>query len=179
MPAGMPTPLTPMFPPGGFRIPTAAKTFVDSVLLRRKAPVTEKNFTPEELKAMQQLTSTAPATNRTGKRGVVDYNSYWSMGDAGNIPAGLDSMKTPVGNVKTTLGQFNYAHDTEGGTTITDTYDFNGGSWPSNLPFLDKVRQAMADPYHALRMTGGTLLNAEDGQGRPVKIALAPANPHR
>ena len=179
MPAGMPSPLGPIVAPGGFRIPTAAKTFVDSVLLKKKGMITEKDFTPAELKVMQQLTRDAPNTNRTGKRGVVDYNSYWSMGDAGNIPAGLDSMKTPVGNVKTTLGQFNYAHDTEGGTTITDTYDFNGGSWPSNLPFLDKVRQAMADPYHALRMTGGTLLNAEDGEGRPVKISLAPTNPHR
>ena len=168
------------------RAPTAARTFVDSVVLGNKAPITEANFAPAELEAMRTLTQNAttpitynetPTTERTivGKPGAVTYNTYHAAFGEQNPPLGLGTMNTPQGNVKTSLGQFNYKRASDGSTIITDKYKFNpsmaGPMW-EDMSLMDKASWVKNDPYGALRAYGETVL--PQGTGRNVNVKLPP-----
>jgi hypothetical protein len=108
-------------------LPTSGRTFVETTQGNRD-PITESNFSPEELSVLRQLIES------TGGRGNVQYDDYekfmrQQQQEKGTIPASITpgplSILDPIGNVQTTLGRFNYARDAEGNLVITDKYDFN------------------------------------------------------
>jgi hypothetical protein len=139
--------------------PTAAKTLIETAQ-GNKEPITEKNFTPEELKILQKLIES------TNEKGNVQYPDYYQLmkkqqKEKGTIPASfmpsITSMLDPIGNIQTTLGRFTYSRDADGNLIIVDKYDFNK---PSNLGGM----------YGLLRNYAGEKIPT--GSGRDVKINL-------
>jgi len=121
---------------------------------------TKKNFTPEELAALQRLIAS------TNERGDVQYPDYYNLmtkerKEKGTIPASLMpsilSMADPIGNLQTTLGRFTYSRDADGNLIVVDKYDFNK---PSNLGGM----------YGLLRNYAGEKIPT--GFGRDVRINL-------
>lgn len=139
--------------------PTAAKTLIETAQ-GNKEPITEKNFTAEELKILQKLIAS------TNERGDVQYPDYYNLmtkerKEKGTIPASLMpsilSMADPIGNLQTTLGRFTYSRDADGNLIVVDKYDFNK---PSNIGGM----------YGLLRNYAGEKIPT--GSGRDVKINL-------
>ena len=139
--------------------PTSAKTLIETAQ-GNKEPITEKNFTPEELVALQKLIAS------TNERGDVQYPDYYNLmtkerKEKGTIPASLMpsilSMADPIGNLQTTLGRFTYSRDADGNLIVVDKYDFNK---PSNLGGM----------YGLLRNYAGEKIPT--GFGRDVRINL-------
>lgn len=143
--------------------PTAGRTFVSSMQGVR-SPITERSFTPEELTAMQRLVAL-----RGGESGSIHYSDY-DTAYPENPGNALSALRSPEGNVRTTLGQFTYRYDPQrGGYEIRDAYDFNrvkGGA--------EQTAEAMSlSPYALARYYGGEML--PEGTGREVRIALPPS----
>jgi len=139
--------------------PTSAKTLIETAQ-GNKDPITEKNFTPEELVALQKLIAS------TNERGDVQYPDYYNLmtkerKEKGTIPASLMpsilSMADPIGNLQTTLGRFTYSRDADGNLIVVDKYDFNK---PSNLGGM----------YGLMRNYAGEKIPT--GFGRDVRINL-------
>lgn len=139
--------------------PTSAKTLIETAQ-GKKDPITEKNFTAEELAALQKLIAS------TNERGDVQYSDYYNLmtkerKEKGTIPASLMpsilSIADPIGNLQTTLGRFSYSRDADGNLIVVDKYDFNK---PSNLGGM----------YGLLRNYAGEKIPT--GFGRDVRINL-------
>jgi len=74
-----------------------------------------------------------------------------------------------VGNVQTTLGQFRYVRDPQGGLRVVDTYDFN----PLNPHLTQEARTGDYGgfgPYGLIREYAGE--KVPPGKGRSVRINL-------
>ena len=93
-------------------LPTPAKLYLESVIGGKRDPITEADFTPEELMEMQKLIGDR-------QQGGISYADYGTAAQPR-----LAGLLTPAGRVATALGQFNYQTGPEG-ATITDEYDFN------------------------------------------------------
>jgi hypothetical protein len=144
--------------------PTAAKTLIETVQ-GNKEPVTEKNFTPEELVALKNLIAL------TNNRGNVQYEDYLNLmkkeqQEKGTIPMSINpsplSVLDPIGNVQTTLGRFTYSRDANGNLVVLDKYDFNP------IPSLSGA-------YGAIRNYAGEKI--PKGSGREVRINLGNTDP--
>ena len=137
-------------------IPTPAKLYWDSVVAGRKDPITESDFSPDELAVMRKMIG-----NKT--QGGITYADY----DPSAQP-GLSGLLTPAGRVVNSLGQFTYDSD-PGGTTVTDAYDFNPVYKDESL--LLKAMQILGTGgFAGLHMIGEDRL--PPGSGRQVKIRL-------
>ena len=139
--------------------PTSAKTLIETVQ-GNKDPITEKNFTPEELTALKNLIET------TSNRGDVQYSDYikfmkQQQEEKGTVPASMGpsvlSVLDPIGNLQTTLGRFTYYRDPEGNLMVVDKYNFNKVTEQSGI-------------YGALRNYAGEKI--PEGAGRDVRINL-------
>lgn len=144
--------------------PTAAKTLIETVQ-GKKEPITEKNFSPEELVALKNLIAL------TNNRGNVQYEDYLNLmkkeqQEKGTIPMSINpstlSLFDPIGNVQTTLGRFTYTRDSKGNLIVVDKYDFNP------IP-------SMSGAYGAIRNYAGEKI--PKGFGREVMINLGNADP--
>jgi hypothetical protein len=100
-----------------------------STLFGNRDQITEKNFNPDELAAMQQAVDRA--AQRTGKteKGSVQYVDY---------PRGeeIGPGYQPVGQ---TLGRFVYEKSPTGQTIITDKYDFYNEGRKANVEKYEKM----------------------------------------
>lgn len=132
-----------------------------STLMGNREPITESNFRPEELAAMQQAVDRAAA--RTGKtqKGSVQYVDY---------PRGEEIGRDfqPVGQ---TLGRFTYEKSPTGQTVITDKYDFYNEGRKANVEKYEKMGRA----EKALSVSGNMLKNLVTGNLRQVPGELADA----
>jgi hypothetical protein len=144
--------------------PTSAKTLIETVQGNRE-PITEKNFTPEELESLKALIA------MTNNRGNVQYSDYTEFmrkmqKEKGTIPASIApnvlSILDPIGNVQTTLGRFKYSRDANGNLIVVDTYDFNP------IP-------SMSGAYGAIRNYATEKI--PKGSGREVMINLGNTDP--
>lgn len=146
---------------------TSGRVFLSTVQGVR-SPITERNFSPDELGAMQRLIQQKGG----GKQGSINYRDYDAV--AGDVDTqGMASMATPLGNVRTTLGQFRYQYDPQQGRyQIQDTYDFNPAS--SSMSMEGKEGGLLLDPkYYAARWYAGETI--PPGEGRDVHVALPPS----
>lgn len=82
---------------------TEERIYTDVVGRGRRDPLTEKDFTPQELSAFRGMVK-----QKGGASGKIDYSDY-----AGH----------PISSW--TLGGFNYNTDQDGNVVISDQYDFN------------------------------------------------------
>ena len=144
--------------------PTAGRIFLESMQGKR-GPITEDDFSPEELNNLRQLISS------TEGRGNVQYKDYVKQKKKllsegkfvfADLPPSILAVTNPLGNTAATLGRFNYAKDSQGNLRVTDNYDFN----PTNY---DQTSAAYS-PFGALRVYAGEKM--PPGTGRPVNINL-------
>ena len=144
--------------------PTAAKTLIETVQ-GNKEPITEKNFSPEELVALRNLIAL------TNNKGDVQYSDYLNLmkkeqQEKGTIPMSINpsplSVLDPIGNLQTTLGRFTYSRDSNGNLIVVDKYDFNP------IP-------SFSGAYGAIRNYAGEKIPR--GSGREVMINLGNADP--
>tara|TARA_R110001632_G_scaffold37955_1_gene95677 strand:+ start:43 stop:642 length:600 start_codon:yes stop_codon:yes gene_type:complete len=165
-------PFAPTFSPVGLaslygKIPTNMRLLVEN-LMGKKTPITEDDFTNEEL--LQMVTDLEKqGDGQPGTR--VAINSY------GDVPRGvvdasyLDSIRKsftdPQYNVATSLGK--YAAETlQDGYNIEDTYNFNRKErdLPMDLPsMLKRIR-------FSPELAGEYLANALGTPSRDVDIKL-------
>lgn len=151
--------------------PTAGKLFIETAQGERR-PITEKDFSPEELKAIRLLIDTQNAES-----GSIQYKDYIAAADkerqrTGKLPVtltpGVASLLDSIGNIQTSLGRFQYKKDQDGNLVIVDTYDFNPA--PQNTNKEEFAAASSLNPYTMLRQYAGQKI--PPGQGRSIKINL-------
>ena len=139
-------------------LPTPAKLYWDSIVGGKKDPITESDFSPEELSAMRQMIE-----RQKKAQGGITYADY-----ATSDQPGLSSLLSPAGRVANSLGQFTYQNDPEG-TSIADNYDFN--PMFKDLPLSEQVMNFLGTfGWSGLHRAGEDIL--PPGKGRNVKIRL-------
>ena len=154
--------------------PTTGRTLLETVQ-GVKTPITEENFSPEEMGVMREL-----ATRKGGDKGSINYADYVALAEeinkkdkaSASASPSLFSMADPMGNVQTTLGQFSYIKDPEGNLQVVDTYDFN----PPNPNAMQEARTGdygAFGPYGLIRDYAGE--KVPPGAGREVRVNLGPA----
>ena len=142
-------------------LPTPARLYLESMGGNRE-PISEKDFSEDELKAIQQLIA-----GSTG-RGGIGYHNY----DEHPLEQpGLAGLLTPKGRVANSLGQFQYQTDPTG-TTVTDAYDFNP-VYKEQSPGFQALNVPGTAGFSLLHTLGEYLI--PPGKGRNVRIRL----PHR
>jgi len=139
--------------------PTAGRVFLESMQGKRD-PITETDFSPEELKQIRQVIES------TEGRGDVQYKDYIKAKKKllqermafADLPPSILAITNPLGNTAATLGRFKYVRDADGNLRAIDDYDFN----PTNMDSYS--------PYAILRRYAGEKM--PPGTGRPVNINL-------
>jgi len=137
-------------------LPTPAKLYWDSVVAGKKDPITESDFSPDELAVMRRMIG-----NKT--QGGITYADYEP-----SAQPGLSGLLTPAGRVVNSLGQFTYNSDPEG-KTVTDAYDFNP-VYKDESTLLKAMQILSTFGWAGLHMIGEDVL--PKGSGRPVNIRL-------
>ena len=151
--------------------PTAGKLFIETAQGERR-PITEKDFSPEELETLRLLIDTQNAAS-----GSIQYKDYIAAANkerqrTGKLPVtltpGLASLFDALGNIQTSLGRFQYKKDQDGNLIVVDTYDFNPA--PQNTNKEEFASASSLNPYAMLRQYAGQKI--PPGQGRSIKINL-------
>lgn len=141
-------------------VPMDLRTF-GSTLLGSREPITEANFNPKELAAMQQAIDQAAARTGRPQKGTVQYVDY---------PRGeqIGPDYQPVG---ATLGRFSYEKQPDGTTVIRDRYDFYNEGRKENVEAYEKMGRG----ERAATVAGRMLKNLVTGDLRGVPNELADA----
>jgi len=178
-------------------LPTNAKVYIDSVIDKKEGPITDKDFTGEELNIIRDLvmasTVSRPAapgaTAIPATPGAVNYNTYrkpleteprmFGLPLNANAGIGIDALFNRKSRIATTLGQFGYAVNPEGNIDVTDTYDFNAytdGKRTTGTEYSQS--NPAAKSVLALASLGVSPLAAyaqeqiPEGRGRPVRVTI-------
>lgn len=171
-------------------VPAHIRTFVET-LAGKKDPITEKDFTAEELEQIRSAVRTAQDTPtiRYGKNdpkgtplNVVGYKDY------GTNNARKDLDVTPSAAARNTLGRFRFQKTPDGRTVAIDTYDFKDdlvskGMRPSaeyeQMSTAEKLKTLALDTIKPKgNISGIKTLPSRIGsafigkEGRPVSIDL-------
>lgn len=157
-------------PPKWF--PTSGRTFLETVQGNR-SPITETNFTPEQLQALQKLIQL-----KGGDKGAIQYSDYSALGDSmregGKTPISLTpslaSMFDPLGNLQTTLGRFNYSKSPQGNYVVDDNYDFNPPMVDGTTQEARTGEYGALGPYALVRDYAGE--KVPTGTGRKVRVVV-------
>lgn len=152
--------------------PTSGRTLLETVQGKRD-PITEGNFSPEELAVMKEMIAL-----KGGDAGDIQYGDYQALAKVmrarGKIPASttpsLFSMSDSLGNVQTTLGRFKYGRDDKGNLVVRDTYDFNPPQDPNSLQEQRTAEYGAMGPYSLIREYAGEKI--PPGRGREININL-------
>ena len=132
---------------------TQMKLYNDVIQRGRKDPITEKDFTPQEIYGLSNLVN--KKIYQTGEpQGAIDYPDYRNSGVDSNL-----------------LGGFRYSTDPDGKIKITDKYDFN----TSKASSLDQstLYRLLNSAFHPVGM--GAIIGrkiAPPGSGVDVKLNL-------
>lgn len=149
-----------------------------STLFGNRDPITEKDFTPEELAGMQSVVNQAQAR---GSKGDVQYKDYARFSGENARPEYNPQIAT-----RTTLGRFNYTQNPDGTLRVTDRYDFaNEARNPSIAAYqqMNPVQKALTvakntfldNPMKWPTNASNELANAYIGnEGRDVNITIDP-----
>jgi hypothetical protein len=158
-------------------MPSNKRIYLETFADKQTAPITQKNFTEAELRTIGELIKAKQAANPNSPTGYIQYKDYSQFVPKEQLStnAGVNvGVANPYENIRTTLGQFNYAVDPKtGNVVVKDVYDFNA--------INSKVQQAMSrgdyipnapSVYGLARMYGEAMMPAGSGKGRPVEIQI-------
>lgn len=176
-------------------VPAQIRTFVET-LAGKKDPITEKDFTPDELEQIrsavrhaQTKPSRTQAYNKEKKqyeyiqprRDVVDYEDY----NLGKSIGRRDWNALPEASARNTLGRFRFQKTPDGRTIAIDKYDFEDDLVDrGERPSAEYAKMSTAEKLAALakdtvtRPRGISTLPSRVGsafigkEGRPVSIDL-------
>ena len=130
---------------------TPLKLFNDVVQRERKEPITERDFSPEELSGFRQMIAAKGTPS-----GHIDYDDY---------------KATDVSPAS--IGGFNYETGQDGATNITDTYDFNTNrGHPVEKELWARLLTSVAYPPAFAATIGRKAV--PPGTGVPVRMRLDP-----
>jgi len=157
-------------PPQWF--PTAGRTFLETVQGNRQ-PITEQQFTPEELKVLNELVKLKGKPN-----GTITYEDYRALDGArqaqgrrsANTLPSISSLFDPLGNVQTTVGRFSYVQMPDGTVQIQDNYDFNPPGVPGATQEARTGEYGALGPYQLIRDYASEKI--PPGYGRSIRINL-------
>ena len=181
-------------------VPAQVRTFV-STLAGNKNPITEKDFTEDELKQARDAV-TKSRERQTGKRFIKEEGDklarqhYDETVDYKDYGKGMNNMRRDfnVGSdaaMRNTLGRFKYEKTPEGRLVATDNYDFKDDLIKQvpgiprtkdyeGLSTLEKVGKLAADTFRpsagGVKSLPSRVGNAFiGGDGRPVRVDLGEA----
>lgn len=144
---------------------TSLKMYNDIIQRGRTAPITEADFSPDELGAIREMVKNKMAI--TGQPvGHIDYRDY----PGGNLMV-ADRSKAS-GEIMNTLGGFNYDAG-NGNIRVSDTYDFNanrGGAGEGSQ--AAQLLGAILYPRNLAASIGRQILPSTSGSGVPVSISI-------
>lgn len=170
-------------------IPVNVRQFV-SHLAGDVSPITEAQFTPEDLAAIRY----AIAKRGGGAAGSIGYGDYGaggfsSFGDPREGPLDMlyKSYTDPAYRMETTLGGASYRRLPDGSYVVEDQYNFNA---PSRQRVTNALREKgvmslLTGAYKThgmagvLNVLGNVYGHTEDEPGAPVSIRLPPVNPRK
>lgn len=169
-----------------------------STLLGNRAPLTNKDFAPSELRQLEKIVNQNPG-------GVGSYNAYRISEGTG--PRGTDPLDVTTSNpirkavdpslaMAQTLGRFSAPtiDPVTGERIVTDTYDFDNPARAASINRYEQAREkwgglgvvasllrnlaGRGDVGSAFNALPSEIANAYIGRhGRPVRIVLPPKNP--
>jgi hypothetical protein len=163
-------------------IPVNVRQYV-SHLTGNRSPITEAQFTPEDLDAIRY----AIAKQGGGASGLIGYGDYgpqgWStFGDPKEGPLDMlyKSYTDPAYRMETTLGGASYRRLPDGSYVVEDRYNFNA---PSRQRVINALREQgllslASDAYKksglagVLNLLGNVYGQTEDEPGTPVSIRV-------
>ena len=151
------------------------------------SPITERQFTPEDLEAIRF----AIAKRGGGEKGQIGYGDYSkagfsSFGDPSEGPLDMlyKSYTDPAYRMETTLGMASYRKLPDGSYVVEDRYNFNASSRQAVANALRE--QGMMSLLHnayktrglsgVLNVLGNVYGHTESEPGAPVSIRLPPEN---
>ncbi len=144
---------------------TSLKLYNDVIQRARTTPITERDFTADELGAIRDMIRNKMAV--TGQpSGHIDYRDY----PGGNLLV-ADRSKA-AGEVMNTLGGFDYSKN-NGNINVTDKYDFNANR--GGVEDKSQLAQLLAmgfSPRNLAASIGRKILPDTGGRGVPVNIAI-------
>ena len=165
-------------------VPVNVRQFV-SHLAGNMSPITEDQFTPEDLAAIRY----AILKQGGGASGSIGYGDYgasgWSsFGDPTEGPLDMlyKSYTDPAYRMETTLGTASYRRLPDGSYIVEDRYNFNA---PSRQRVLNAVNEKgmlrlLDDAFRksglagVLNVLGNVYGQTEDEPGAPVSIRIPP-----
>lgn len=148
-------------------LPSNQRIYMETVLDKNQAPITEKNFTAKELETITKLIQA-----KGGEKGAIKYEDYPKAkeGEAA-IARPLSGNEFPYENIKTTLGQFTYRFNPKTQQyEISDVYDFNANPMTRDQISGDYVGKFAISPYLMLRAYGQNTV--PEGKGRKVEVKI-------
>jgi hypothetical protein len=163
-------------------IPVNVRQYV-SHLMGSRSPITEAQFTPEDLDAIRY----AIAKQGGGAAGSIGYGDYGpqgfsSFGDPREGPLDMlyKSYTDPAYRMETTLGGASYRRLPDGSYVVEDRYNFNA---PSRQRVTNALREqgllSLAnDAYRknglagVLNLLGNVYGQTEDEPGAPVSVRV-------
>lgn len=148
-------------------LPSNQRVYLNTVLDKNTSPLTNKDFTPEELNAIQQLIQL-----KGGESGAIKYKDYPKAKEGESaIARPLSGKEFPYENIRTTLGQFNYKLNPKTKKyEISDVYDFNANPLTKDVVEGDYIGRFAISPYHIARAYGQNVL--PEGTGRKVNLTV-------
>jgi hypothetical protein len=158
------------------KMPSNKRLYLDTFADENRGPITERNFTEQELQTIAALIRAKQAMDPSGASGVIQYKDYFPFLSAKETSqsAGVNAGdRNPYENIRTSLGQFRYVIDPVTGTVrVIDQYDFNRLQENRVNQALQRGDYVMntLDPYSALRIYAGERM--PPGTGRPVNIQI-------
>jgi len=157
------------------QMPSNKRIYLETFADKQMSPITEKNFTQAELNTIGELIKAKQLANPNAPTGYIQYKDYANFvsPSQNSIAAGVGAGSVnPYENIRTTLGQFNYAIDPKtGNVVIKDVYDFN--------PIQVKVQRLMSTgdyipnaqtAYGLARVYGESMM--PEGKGRQVQVQI-------
>lgn len=158
------------------KMPSNKRLYLETFADENRGPITERNFTEQELQTIAALIRAKQATDPSGVSGVIQYKDYFPFlssketSQAAGVNAG---DRNPYENIRTSLGQFRYVIDPiTGAVRVVDQYDFNRMQENRVNQALQRGDYVMntLDPYSVLRIYAGERM--PPGTGRPVSIQI-------
>jgi len=158
------------------KMPSNKRLYLETFADENRNPITERNFTEQELQTIAALIRAKQAMDPSGVSGVIQYKDYFPFlssketSQAAGVNAG---DRNPYENIRTSLGQFRYVVDPiTGAVRVIDQYDFNRLQENRVNQALQRGDYVMniLDPYSALRIYAGERM--PPGTGRPVNIQI-------